>query len=313
MWKILLVSRSWTNSDFIFQEYNKYTHNKIALHWLSTLLKYNTNPFSPPTSVSYLDLDYGGRRLSRGASPPLTPSTFYNWEQQSLQQVLGHPGAWGHLTREAYRRWSFPHATSASPIASLPFTNRDALWWKVNSASCFQYPHNHSHYPQLVTIPESTNVDSLGNQQGFLSAKLRYHERPVQTLINVDAAPMLPLLISHSTVLALMNKNPICPSSSTQGTISSPTQRGHPDFFLAEDHGLGFKDPDSHLSWFPLSREPVQRGQDSQKNHIISENQRPETRSSGHQSRPSQNPDCLEIIFVKIMKRVCANRVLVLH
>lgn len=47
IWKILLVSLSWTDSDFIFQEYNKYTHNKIALHWLSTLLKYNTKSVLP--------------------------------------------------------------------------------------------------------------------------------------------------------------------------------------------------------------------------------------------------------------------------
>lgn len=65
---------------------------------------------------------------------------------------------------------------------------------------------------------------------------------------------MLRLLISNSNVLALMNQNPIHTNSSTQGTISPPT----PNFFLAKDHGLEFKDPDAHLSCFPLSCERVQ-------------------------------------------------------
>lgn len=111
-------------------------------------------------------------------------------KQRSLAPFLGHflqlreivppacpRSSWGHLTGEAYRRWSFSHATSASPWASQPFFNWDALWRKVNSATLCQYP-------QLVTIPESTNVDWLGNQQGFLSAKLLcYHERPSSLLM----------------------------------------------------------------------------------------------------------------------------------
>lgn len=53
------------------------------------------NPFSPPTSVSNLDFYYGGRRLSRGASPPsLRPlSPPERNSPSSMSSVILGPGA----------------------------------------------------------------------------------------------------------------------------------------------------------------------------------------------------------------------------
>lgn len=153
----------------------------------------------------------------------------------------------------------------------------------------------HSLWPYLRLL---TSIDWESNRVSFQlsSVTMRDPCKPSSLL-------MLRLLISHSAVLALTNKNSICPHSSTQGTISSPTLSWPKTMVL-----------DLKVQLLPtqLWTGPVSPRYPKESHH----QQRPETRDPFLRppeptlSKPRQ---CLEIILVKVMKGVHASGVLVLH
>lgn len=114
----------------------------------------------------------------------------------------------------------------------------------------YLYPQSRSvgHYPKLVNIGESRNVDQAVNRELCVLAQLLlHHDRPMKSLhhcwCRISLSGDLSLHLS-----SLMNKTPRNPNSSTWGKISFPTRREHSTLY----HGLGLGGAEPHPRCFTL-------------------------------------------------------------